>query len=632
MTTSTETKTAKTPKKKGPLRLEAIIPIVVIGGLLFGYARLFMDSNIRRAIEIGGGMVHGAEINVASVSTSLIGGRLSIKGIQVTDKEAPELNLVSVAEVRFQFLWDALLRAKFVVEDAAISGIELKSKRKRPGEIYPVEVVEQSPSAAAQAANEVKKTVLAQSQSEFEGNVFGDLAGILGGGDAKEQLDSIRGDLKSEKHIAELEALLDQRKGEWEGALDGAKQKAELDDIKAKIKALKNNKNPLAVIKDGKQLADQIKAKSKEVKELSSGMKRDLDTFKKGMAKIDDLVKEDLAALQSRAGIPDLDPKDFAQKIFGRMVQEKLAAYATYMEMARRYMPAKKDKSEENKPAPRKRGEGVSYRFPITTGYPFFWLKKSSLSARGGEDDLAGEAKDFTSNPALIGRPALVNFKGNLKSQGVSGIEGKIVVDHVSKIETESFDIRVASFTTSPLKLSKSEKIGVTMKEGTAKSSVQGKFQSGALDVSLSNVFLSPAFDIKADNPKVESFIGNVLSSLSEVTLDARAQGELKALKWNIRSNLGPALSAGVKTEVNNEINAQKAKLQKQIDEKIGPQKKKLEEGVAKVKAQLDKLLAAKDEQVNELEKEAKDAGKGMIGGGEGKSDPLKSLKKKFKF
>ncbi|NJM09721.1 MAG: hypothetical protein HC883_02150 [Bdellovibrionaceae bacterium] len=63
-------------------------------------------------IEYVGTQVNGAEVNVGHLNTSFLRASLEIGGIEVTDKNKPERNLVEVGSIKFKMLWDALLRAK----------------------------------------------------------------------------------------------------------------------------------------------------------------------------------------------------------------------------------------------------------------------------------------------------------------------------------------------------------------------------------------------------------------------------------------------------------------------------------------------------------------------------------------
>lgn len=106
MTEPTPNKPLKVKKPKGPIRMEAVIPFVIVTTLTVLYFTLFFDSHLRKAIEFVGYQVMGAEVNVADLETSFRKGTFRMRGIQVTDSSKPTHNMVVVGDIRFGVLWD----------------------------------------------------------------------------------------------------------------------------------------------------------------------------------------------------------------------------------------------------------------------------------------------------------------------------------------------------------------------------------------------------------------------------------------------------------------------------------------------------------------------------------------------
>src|SRR3989338_5308201 len=98
---------AKPVKKKGPIRFEAIIPLSIVAALIWAYFFFFFDSHARRALEYVATQANGAEVNIGSLKTSFLDASLEVRGIQVTNAEAPEKNTVELGSMRWEMLWDA---------------------------------------------------------------------------------------------------------------------------------------------------------------------------------------------------------------------------------------------------------------------------------------------------------------------------------------------------------------------------------------------------------------------------------------------------------------------------------------------------------------------------------------------
>jgi uncharacterized protein (TIGR03545 family) len=191
----TNTNPPKTVKVQGPIRWNAVAPFLIICVLIFAYFHFFFDFNVRKAIEWGGYKAMGVEINVAKFETSFFKATLEIKDIEITDAEKPSQNSIEIGDIRWGMSWDALLRAKVLVNETVIENIQFSTPRKSPGKVAPPEPPAKGPGFAEQETERLKQEALAKTQQEYANNMLGDLAAILGGTDTNAQLGKIEGSL-----------------------------------------------------------------------------------------------------------------------------------------------------------------------------------------------------------------------------------------------------------------------------------------------------------------------------------------------------------------------------------------------------------------------------------------------------
>ena len=375
----TEKKIEKKNKKKGLVRISATVPFLIFCLLTYFYFNLFFDRNIRSAGEWIGTRINGAEVNIANVKSSFWNAYLYIDDIQVTDKDTPSHNLVQIGKFKFDLTWQALLRAKFVVESANVEQIQIFSKRKRPGRVLPPE------NESNQAKKKIEDGVLNQAKEDFNENILGDVANVLGGTKQGQQIAKINEKLFAEKKIQELQKELKKKEGEWKKRLETLPKQKDLDSLTNRAKALKfNANNPQQFAQSLQQLqkiVQEADQKIKLVNSTSSDLQSDIKTYEAEIKKIDSWVKKDVAELQKRLKIPNINVQQFTMGLFGRLFAEKLAKFKPYMDMAREYMPPKKSVDQkQNKEAevirPKKRADGKNYEFPTKKSYPLVWIKK----------------------------------------------------------------------------------------------------------------------------------------------------------------------------------------------------------------------------------------------------------------
>jgi len=616
MTNSTEA----IKKTKGPLRTEALVPIAIILGLFSLYGRFFLDSHIRRGLEWTASYIHGAEVNVATVKTSLTGGSLMIGGIEVTDKEAPKQNLIVINEVRFAFLWDALLRMKFVVEEAAVDGISTGTARRTAGWVRPPD----PPSAGPGTLEQVQGRVLTQVKSQYSNNVMGDLAQLAGGVDDKAILADIKSQLQSEKKIEEIKGLLKQKEAEWKERLEKLPNKQQFEELSKSAKQLKfNTSDPKTFANDLKELNRLLKdadQKIDAVKAASKSADSDLRAVTNDVKSIDDLIKQDIQDLESRLKIPKLDAASFSKTLFGNMISEKLASYQKYISVAKHYMPAPKsyDKqsgNQEDALIPRARGEGKTYHFPKERSYPLVWVKKvliSSKASQGGfSGDLEGQVLNLTTDQGLIGKPTTATLKGGFPQQGIVGLIATATFDHRTNPARQEIQGRVGQFPVQDLELQKSKDVGLLLKEAKGQTSLSAKFSGPDLNVELNNTFENTQFGVTAESKTIKEILDSSLSSIGPVTVDASIRGSWSKFDLDIDSNLGRQLSAGFSSYFKQKTEALRAKLKEQIDAQVKGQKEKLDADFEKFRKGLTGDLDEKTKELDRLKGEVKSASGG---------------------
>lgn len=127
----------KPVKKQGPIRLEAVVPMLIVVGVTVLYFSLFFDNHLRRGLEYGATQANGAEVNIGKLQTSVFKASMVIGDVQMTDPLQPQHNRVQIGEVRFAMLWDALLRGKVVIDEATIADVQIDTPRKRAGKLLP---------------------------------------------------------------------------------------------------------------------------------------------------------------------------------------------------------------------------------------------------------------------------------------------------------------------------------------------------------------------------------------------------------------------------------------------------------------------------------------------------------------
>lgn len=626
---STSSTAKKIPKKKGPIRWEAIVPVLIISVIGYAYFTWYFDNHLRRLVEYVGTQANGAEVNVASIRTSFLRASFDLDGLEVTDKERPTHNLVSIQNIHFQYMWDALLRMKFVVDDASINQIQVLSKRRSPGRVLP-------PSPATPSKMEsMQQEVLTQLKTEYSKNMLGDIIALLEGADPKEQLQKIREELKSEKRLNAMIADVQQKQVHWEGEVKRLSDTSKLKEIEKEVNAIKKEKNVLAQIKSVKALTDLLGDVQKQAKEIQTAGKKLESEVKLVSAypkEVQSLVKEDLASLKSRFQVPQLDVKDMAMALFAKEFSGYLVKARKYQALAKQYLPEKKDR-EEVVPPPR--AVGKSYEFPITVSYPLFWLKRAAISSKGTADsysgNISGELTNVTTSPRWVKKPTVLDLKGDFPSAKMSGVQARLSADFSGSIARQQVDLKVAAFAIPEKMFSESEKLRFGVQSATGSSHLTAALQDGSVSMKWISTITQPKWVVETSNKIAREILSGVVDSMPAITIDGTATGPWNNLDLRLNSNLGTELSRGLQEQVGRKIAEAEGKIQSLIDEKIKGSQQKLMSQLNANNSMLEQIKGL-DKVYKDNESKIKDEiKKAQSGGGGGKEDILNQGKKLFK-
>lgn len=629
--TTTQAQDKKKNKKKGPIRYEAVVPVLVLSIITYVYFAYYFDHHMKKLIEYVGTQANGAEVNVDSVRTSFIKASFNLDRLQVTDPEKPTHNSLEIGNMHFQYLWDALLRMKFVVEDASITDIKLLSKRSSPGHVLPPKPASPSKMEAIQAQ------VIAQIKNKYGGNVLGDAMKLLEGGDYKAQIAELRGSLKSEERVKAMIADVNSKKAFWDGKVKELSDTSKLKEIETTINSIRAEKNVINQAKSIPKLNDLLKDVNKQYKEIeksSQTLQAEVKAVSNYPKELQSLVNEDIASLKDHFKLPKIDFKDMAMHLFAGDFAEYIAKARKYQALAKQYIPEKK--KEEDVVVPRKRSEGKNYQFPITTGYPLFWLKRAAISSKGTADSysgqVSGELTNVTTSPKQIRKPIVLDVRGDFPGVQVMGVKAVLTADFTHDIGKQSALIQVNSFAVPEKLFVNDEKTKFGFKNASGSSTITASLEEQNIKMHWTSALTKPQFVVESQSKIAKEMLGNILNNIPVININGSATGTFSNLNMSLSSNLGDELSGGFSRELSAKVSEAQAKLQSLVDEKINQPKEQLMAAINGNNKNLSSLSNLQDLYKKNEDKIKEEIAKIQKGGTGSLKEQGKKLLKGFKF
>lgn len=620
METQNSTNTIQTATKKSSIvRWSALGPLAIISALTYIYFHFLFDMHLRKSLEWVGYSTLGAEVNVEKVETSFWKASLKVTNIEITNAEKPTHNLISLGQIKFSMIWDALLRGKAVIHEATIEQIMYDHIRKSPGKVKPPEPENNEPSVVEKEAQKLGKEAIEKAQDQYGDNILGDVAAMLGGTSGDSKAKELEGQLQSKAKIAEVQKAFDDSKKTWDekvAHLPQAKDFKAVGDKLAKVKTkdfktpeeLKSSLDQIqALLKEGEALGQQVQNTSKELDEK-------IKSLNSSMQDLDKVVQADIKMLEAHFKIPKLDGVAISKALLKRYIDPYMAKFQKYNKLAHKYIPpGLLEKKKEEKPdvsiQPRPRAKGVTYEFGRQNSYPLFWLQRAAITSKTSPEhpeigNLSGEALDFTSNAILTGKPMILRFTGDFPGMAMNDIMATLTLNHHQFPINETLRAKIGSYGVDKKMLVASKDIELGLNKAIGSSLLEANFQGKDWNFSIDNVYSKIEYNVSSPNKTMDEILKKVFQDIPILKIQASGEGEFPNLPINIKSNLGDEIAASLSRQLNAKIEEAKAQVKKIVDENINKEKQKLEDQFNKLKTQADGEIKKANEQVNKQKAE----------------------------
>lgn len=633
-----ETKKAKSyeEKKKGPIRFEALIPLGLVIGLLVFYFFTLFDLHLKKLVEWGAYEAWGAEVNVARIETSFLKASFRLQNLEVTNPDKPSHNALVIGDIRFSMLWDALLRARVVIEEFAVEQISIDSPRKMKGKVKPPappsEKKSSDSSALLKEGEKIRDQALGKVEAAQPGNALVEAVSLFGKGGSVGSLPAQwEQQLASRAHLAELEKFVQALQKKWPQEFAKLPQAGVFESFKQRGALIKTSgfSNPQELqnsIQQAQSLLKDIDSEVQKVQAAQKALSSDISSLDEGTKKLQSLVDADLNSLQSKMGIPSIDAKSLVKGLVMDVVNPHLQRLRQAQAQMQKYLPPNlknKEGQPENSIKPHPRALGVSYEFGRPQAYPLFWVKKISISSKstptGFSGDVTGSLTDITSNQLLTAKPSKLALQAEFPRQGVQGLRVDAGLDQRGAESRMDFAAEIQSYLLNPRILVQSPDVNIGYETGRGAL----KFRANLRDLkkfsySAENQFNSLALQISSANAQAQEVLRNIFSAIPLVTLDIWGEAELPDFPVNINSNLGPAFARAFEKELQRILAEARRKIESEVQRIIGEERKKLdlqiqtfrgqaESEVKKAQGQADEAKGRVEAQVAQARKDFED-------------------------
>jgi uncharacterized protein (TIGR03545 family) len=589
-------------------RWKAIVPMLLLVVVITAAWALYVDVAIRRAIEFVGTELVGAKVELASARLRLLNADLVLKGLQVTDPNAPMTNLVEVPEMVADLNGRALLSTKVVVETLAVRGMRFGTPRRTSGALKD----------APPTSGLVTRRVLAWADGIPVPTL--DLAGLAG---TVVRVDAISADsLRTTREARAAQAAADSMRSALETQVRAIEPQPLIDTVRALVARLQgsdprrmNAAQIATTANDARQMVQRVNQAKERVLALKAAADSSVRRTQGLVRTLDEARQADYAYARGLLNVPSLAGPDISMALFGRMAIERLKPVLYWVHMAEQYVPPGLDPRRSRGPE-RARMSGTTYTFPQQRTWPQFLLERGEVDlAIGGEAVAAGaytaRITGATTEPTVYGRPMLFSAS-RTSNVGPRDLRIGGMMDRVGA-PRDSLNALVPGVAIPPIAIGAAN---ATLDMGRSTIELRltrsGDQLAGLYRMTSDSVRWRRAADSAGmataapvgSRAWAEGLLWRSLSALSGVTIEAGISGTLDAPRFTLASNVGTAVSTGLQQALGEEIRRAEAQARAQVDRAVNEQ-------VARVRAQLMQMetliaqrLGAQQEQLARAEQE----------------------------
>lgn len=422
------------------IRWSGLIAFVVIVGLITTFNLFFLDNIVKGALEKRASLIVGARVNIGDLVFKIFGLHIDIRNLQVTNPDQPMRNTFETGTVSFDLAAGPLLKKKFIIEKMGITDLAFNTARKTSGAL---------PARLKKKRETAKKPTDASTPAEkgqLEKCVLPDFAALS---DFKKRspedlLGNVK--LKSSAFLADYRKKILQTRQSWEKRLEDLPSKESLNaDLKSLQELTSQRPKDItrlpAYLEKVNALRQSVTSSKNSLIAAQKDFQSEIGGLRSSLSRkeMEKLKNKDLTDVMATLNIKPPSTEDLVCVLIGKNIAKKVNYGITWYRKLNEFMPAGKPKVKKEKPRTVPRMKGVDVRFPITDRYPDFLIEKATFSAKPGLSaepeklvvtDLAGKFEGLTSQPAIYGKPAIVNLKGSLAGGKAKEVSLSGILDH----------------------------------------------------------------------------------------------------------------------------------------------------------------------------------------------------------
>lgn len=557
------------------MRWKFIAPFAAVVAAVAAFNILFLDVLLKKAIVASGEAAFGAKVDVARLKTKFSDLSVRIEGLTIADKNDVWKNIAEAKNIRFAVRPLPLLSAKINIEEMSVEGLKFGASRETSGALPPRVIKKIEKQDKPGAASRLMSALYEKGKNEVAS-----LPAASSIKDARVALSKISpdmvklDDLEAPRELEKMKEGLAYKYTQNKERLENLNISARLEPVssaiaeasKIKIGAIEDARAAAPALENLKNAGDTAQKTLAEIQSLKTQITADFGEEKDLLRVIEDLKNADLKKLSEKLKIPSLPTGNISEALFGRVWLGRVNTAVYYIGLVRKYMPSRK-KTDKTVERPRLKGRDIE--FPGGSApRPRFLVEKILIQGEFGPSEsptvFSGVATDFTSDPALWGKPARVKLAG---SGGGRSLDAMAILDHTGEVARDSFAVSYKGIDGKSLGFPESEYLP-SFENSRAAVDVSFEFTDDEINsrLGLKVGGVSYRASVEGDGDGTRKILSDIWKGIDELTIAARVSGRAGDLRFSVESGIDRILSERIKKIFGEKLAEAQARLRAEVN------------------------------------------------------------------
>ncbi|WP_417747344.1 TIGR03545 family protein [Rosistilla oblonga] len=552
------------------IRWRYLLTRVVIVVVVIALIRLALAPAVRYTAIQALQKATGGRVDIAETHLDLWPPRIYFEQLAIADPSKDREDAVQAELIEFRLQPSDLVRRRWVVEKARITGLKINEARTTDGRLAP------------------RETPVATGES-FSGK----LAGLLQDY-AKDHATAFARDLQT---VQVSEEIRTRWKNEYESLTGRAKQlEGAIREVRDGIQGIDNPLRDLPQLQRALAQAESIRQEllvvRKAIDNLPLAVQEDL-------ARMEAARRADVDRVAQYIPLADGQEADFSPEMFRQVVTTQLDRVRSFLDGSRSVA----DWTVVSPGVERIRGKDINF---MLGKMPPNWLVQlaevsGQIQVDGVKYDLQGVMENITTQPHLANGPLV----GRLKLDGPQLVRVDFQRHTEEQRSWDDVTLHWPQLPINALAVGESKQTSIRLEPGGVElwvqMSVEGDQVDGKLISKMRNTHVSAEIPSNKYNEALVASLSDSLQNVREVNVEARFGGRWDTMKINVASNLSGLFSNAVRTGVAAQTAATKQQLMGLADNAYREQVGELQVWLTKQQTEVRKTLTDVDGSVEEI-------------------------------